>query len=168
MSKLRRFRRNLDNSEVDRSESHYRRWEACRNKRDAYITEINAKHKKNKRNNSKGRKIDSREKNIHETTSGNEEELAEEEKDSFHSFHSEQNTDDKQVFGDLNSKLSKVFGRCVDDHDVSPPMWGHQNNFNQSNSPSPHDDRPEADKARVGFRPLLSKKSRQLKVCKVD
>lgn len=88
-TRLAKFR-NLHDSEFNRSESHCRRCEACRNKRDALIKRQNEKNK------------------VKEASSANEEEIAEEEKDSFHSQH---DADCKQVFNGLSEKLNKAFGK---------------------------------------------------------
>ena len=97
MARLRKLKHNPHDAEFDRSESHCRRCEACRNKRDAF----NKMKNKN---------------NVKEASSTNEEEIADEEKDSFHSHH---DTEDKATFQELSGKLNKVFGRCIDDKDAS-------------------------------------------------
>lgn len=139
-----------NDSSFDRSESHCRRWEAWRNRRDVYYYNRRSKWR-NK---------------IKETSSANEEELAEEEKDSF---HSQPHVENDQIFNNLNSKLSRAFGNCIDERDVSPTKWMPHSDICRSNmgTVSPHNENmAEADKARIGYRPMLSKKSRELKVNK--
>ena len=96
MARLRKMKHNPHGAEFDRSESHCRRCEACRNKRDAL----------NKRKQVK----------VKEASSTNEEEIADEEMDSFHSQH---DSDLQNAFNDLSDKLSRVFGKCIDEKDGS-------------------------------------------------
>lgn len=72
--------------------------------------------------NSKTKRLISRINKANDTNSMNEEEIADEEKDSFHSRNVAKishNGDDKKTFNQLSGKLNKVFGTCIDDNDGS-------------------------------------------------
>lgn len=92
MARLRKFKHSAHGEDFDRSDSHCRRCEACRNRRDAFASRLHSKIKE-------------------ASSTQNEDELAEEEKDSFHS----QNEESAGIFSDLNNKLGKAFGKCIDE-----------------------------------------------------
>ena len=125
--------------DFDRSESHCRRCEACRNKRDAYFKYYNIKKDKSK---------------IKESNTSHEDDLSEEEKDTFEQDQFNSYSHNCKNFPDLEAKLNQTFGKCIEDKLNSSPRKTN-NTYSKS--------RPEAEKWKIEYNPKLSKKSRDLK-----
>ena len=156
--------------EFDRSESHWRRWEAWRNRRKIFYRRIKEKIKEASSNAEKETlpqvddedifKIDDSKFEENESESQNNlnpeytiselNALEEENKDSFHSDQEER----KIIYKNIKKKLNYSW-KWIDDYKSSPRYQG---------SPTNHLKLKEADKAKIWFRPTLTKKARNIRV----